>query len=519
MTDDLQHRARRHQQQQRDVDPTSPLASTEKDDSDDSRRHNSPEETQRFQQPETTKKKTKTKTKKMKLKYHLPKRIILLRHGESLGNVDENSYAHIPDWKIPLTRRGERQAVRAARELERLLTGESLFGYCSPYKRTMETWDIIEEYLTTRRDTTATKDDNHGTAPVTTTTASSRGGGGDNAPPAGVEVIGMRVEPRIAEQQFGNFRERGKCISFIFSSHCPVLHHPSHIISFVPIPYLLCSHPNNNKQQHKQQTTLTENPKKVRTAKSERRTFGRFFFRFPNGEAGLDVYNRVSSFLATLSRDIRQIDQLYSIRHDGIDDSQQLDEIRAVTRYPLDDTSLDDEKKDENDDENDGGGTKTFVDHDGVDDHPTTSTHIDAMKDMNILIVTHGLTLRLLLMRYFQLSVEEFENSYNSQNARLVIMDRFVDDSNEQREYYRLHDAAKEALNLKGDVSNEKPVYWRDTGGGDDDDDHDDGTVPPLSSSVVASVGGVGGNGGWGSAGTGRRGGLWSLPEDDDMEE
>jgi hypothetical protein len=151
-----------------------------------------------------------------------------------------------------------------------------------------------------------------------------------------------------------------------------------------------------------------ENPRKVRTAKAERRTFGRFFFRFPNGEAGLDVYNRASSFLATLARDIRQIDERYYLLHP----EQRQD--------------------------------------------PTTR---DAMANMNILVVTHGLTLRLILMRYFQLSVEEFENSYNSQNARLVTMDRCVDKHG--REYYRLHEAAKEALNFMGDVSNELPVYWR----------------------------------------------------------
>lgn len=157
-------------------------------------------------------------------------------------------------------------------------------------------------------------------------------------------------------------------------------------------------------------SSSSENPHKVRTAKAERRTYGRFFFRFPNGEAGLDVYNRASSFLATLSRDIRQIDERYSLLHH---------------------------------------------------DRPAG----DAMAAMNILVVTHGLTLRLILMRYFQLSVEEFENSYNSQNARLVVMDRMVDSAG--REYYRLHETAKEALNFMGDVSNEKPVYWRhDVAGG-----------------------------------------------------
>jgi broad specificity phosphatase PhoE len=113
----------------------------------------------------------------------LPKRIILLRHGESLGNVDDTAYANIPDWKIPLTRRGERQALHAAKDLSNLLTenGESIFCYCSPYKRAQETWQIMQEseYL---------KD---------------------------IPVVGTREEPRIAEQQFGNFQVN----SYIFENN------------------------------------------------------------------------------------------------------------------------------------------------------------------------------------------------------------------------------------------------------------------------------------------------------------
>lgn len=62
--------------------------------------------------------------------FRLPRRIILIRHGESLGNVDDTSYASIPDWKIPLTRRGERQAAHAGEDLHKLIKGESLFTYC-----------------------------------------------------------------------------------------------------------------------------------------------------------------------------------------------------------------------------------------------------------------------------------------------------------------------------------------------------------------------------------------------------
>ncbi len=42
---------------------------------------------------------------------------------------------------------------------------------------------------------------------------------------------------------------------------------------------------------------------------------------------------------------------------------------------------------------------------------------------MTICLVTHGLTLRLFLMRWFQYTVHEFERSYNPENGRVVILD------------------------------------------------------------------------------------------------
>jgi len=317
---------------------------------------------------------------RQKSKYLLPKRIILIRHGESLGNIDDTAYASIPDWKIPMTRRGERQALFAAKQLSDLLNGEALYAYCSPYKRAIDTWQIIEHHLENENSNSKKASDSSGCNHK-----------------SGVEIIGMREEPRVAEQQFGNF----------------------------------------------------QNPHKVRTAKAERRTFGRFFFRFPNGESGLDVYNRCSSFLATLSRDIKQIDQRYSY-------AQQNDVRRNES------------------DVGDNGNSNISSGNNN------NNNREDAMENMNILVVCHGLTLRLLLMRYFQLTVEEFENSYNSQNAKLVVMNRFVyddDDAHDDpgnrkyycthsetyqyREYYKLDDNAKEALNLLGEISNKNPVYNR----------------------------------------------------------
>jgi len=296
----------------------------------------------------------------------------IFRTGKFRSQEEENAKRYMPGKK-----------------LSELLEGETLFTYCSPYQRAIGTWEIIEDYLFKENESikkssqAVTSDGTDDSEDSSTSTTTKHG----------VEIIGTREEPRIAEQQFGNF----------------------------------------------------QNPHKVRTAKAERRTFGRFFFRFPNGESGLDVYSRCSSFLATLSRDIKQIDQRYSSLH------------RSNARNSIHDSS------NNNDNNNNmGNGDK------------------DAMENMNILVVCHGLTLRLLLMRYFQLTVEEFENSYNSQNAKLVIMDRFVYDDNDShvdpgnrkyhctfsdslqyREYYKLDDTAKEALNLLGDVSNKKPVYQR----------------------------------------------------------
>lgn len=38
--------------------------------------------------------------------------------------------------------------------------------------------------------------------------------------------------------------------------------------------------------------------------KAERLRFGRFFYRFPNGESGADVYDRITSFQNTMIRDV-----------------------------------------------------------------------------------------------------------------------------------------------------------------------------------------------------------------------
>ncbi|CAM9140839.1 unnamed protein product, partial [Ectocarpus fasciculatus] len=199
----------------------------------------------------------------------LPKRIILIRHCESEGNVDSERYCEEADWRIPLSELGKEQAIEVGHKLKAIVGDDPLYFYCSPYLRTKQTLALAMRSL------------------------------GDNP------IVGAREEPRITEQQFGNF----------------------------------------------------QNADEMQKFKENRGAFGRFYYRFPDGESGLDVYNRITSFIGTLFR-------LWS-----------------------------------------------------------RATH-DTHDNVNVVLITHGLTLRLFLMRWFRLTVQEFETSCNPHNGCIIVMDR-----------------------------------------------------------------------------------------------
>lgn len=81
------------------------------------------------------------------------KRIFLVRHGESMGNVDKNIHRTHADHAIPLSDRGHEQAVAAGKFLDTYLT-EMVDRidkpvrprlWTSPYLRTRQTADGIEK--------------------------------------------------------------------------------------------------------------------------------------------------------------------------------------------------------------------------------------------------------------------------------------------------------------------------------------------------------------------------------------
>ncbi len=81
-------------------------------------------------------------------------RILLVRHGESISNVDARIYADMSDHVIPLSEKGWTQAAKAGEFLRdyfgTLPRDESYSAvrmWTSPYRRTRETADAIESTL------------------------------------------------------------------------------------------------------------------------------------------------------------------------------------------------------------------------------------------------------------------------------------------------------------------------------------------------------------------------------------
>jgi len=197
-----------------------------------------------------------------------PKRIILVRHGESIANLDAKLYQSTPDNQIPLSDKGRRQALIAGKNLRMMIGTESVRFYVSPYARSRQTWEgIIEGGQWGNKDYTA------------------------------------REEPRLREQDWGNFQD----------------------------PVQMCK------------------------VDKERRQFGSFYYRMPNGESGADVWDRVTSVWDTMYRE--------------------------------------------------------FADR----------------TSQNYVLVTHGLTIRLFLMRYYQWTVEQFNELWNPRNCQFAVMELQAD--------------------------------------------------------------------------------------------
>jgi broad specificity phosphatase PhoE len=90
-----------------------------------------------------------------------PSKIIIIRHGISLGNVDPDAYVTMRDNEIPLIKDGIEQAKEVGSLLNDIVEKDVEFinAYVSPYKRTLQTMEYAfskfsfdKEYINIKHD-------------------------------------------------------------------------------------------------------------------------------------------------------------------------------------------------------------------------------------------------------------------------------------------------------------------------------------------------------------------------------
>eukprot|EP00931_Biecheleriopsis_adriatica_P117027 TRINITY_DN92592_c0_g1_i1.p1 TRINITY_DN92592_c0_g1~~TRINITY_DN92592_c0_g1_i1.p1 ORF type:complete len:304 (+),score=34.07 TRINITY_DN92592_c0_g1_i1:33-914(+) len=194
----------------------------------------------------------------------LPDRIILVRHGQSEGNVNKALFRTKGDNLMELTELGSMQSRAVGRRIKALVGDELVHFYVSPFQRTLQT---ARNILFTAFDMQ--------------------------------KVVDVSVDPRIREQEFGNLQ----------GDNFPEL-------------------------------------------REESRQIRRFWYRFPTGESGADVYDRTKQWWDSM-----------------------------LTRHVHEQT-----------------GAKSVV------------------------VVTHGLTMRLILMQLFHWSPTTFHTVWNPDNCAMLVL-------------------------------------------------------------------------------------------------
>lgn len=79
-----------------------------------------------------------------------PLRIFIVRHGQSVGNVNKEIYKTVPDYAVPLTFLGEQQAKETGQKIAAIIGQEQTVQfYVSPFWRTRQTFLGIAESFKT----------------------------------------------------------------------------------------------------------------------------------------------------------------------------------------------------------------------------------------------------------------------------------------------------------------------------------------------------------------------------------
>ncbi|ESL11329.1 phosphoglycerate mutase [Trypanosoma rangeli SC58] len=221
------------------------------------------------------------------------KRIIFVRSGKSLADVDIGAHVTTPDWRISIVPEGEEECYRAGRHVAEMVGDEPVYFYFSPYLRSRQSFKHMlrgyDEYRSEHK-------------------------------MDGNSIIGVREDVRLRDVDIGRYRSKDELLKHL----------------------------------------------------REREVYGRFYYRFPHGESGADVCDRVTSFLDAFRRE-----------------------------------------------------------------------RLDFAMDTNVVILTHGQTIRMFVKRWFHLTVDTFHLMKSPPTGSLSTLTRL-----HHRSCFRLDDRCVEVMNL-----------------------------------------------------------------------
>eukprot|EP00935_MAST-01C_sp_MAST-1C-sp1_P002553 g2553.t1 len=206
--------------------------------------------------------------------------LVMLRHGESEGNVDSEVYKEKPTHALELKDKGKEQAKGAAKLIREKFMGGHCQVYVSPYTRTKQTWKSVKSVLMESGGIDASKQPPEFVERMLKEEAEEE----DDAIAAAEEKLaekakkeGKEVSEKERQRAHRNARKttkKGKRVALLKTQY------EDDLIE-------------QNYGNLAGVATITD-------AETEKQTFGRYFYRYPNGERVADVVKRTENLMKQL---------------------------------------------------------------------------------------------------------------------------------------------------------------------------------------------------------------------------
>lgn len=176
------------------------------------------------------------------------KRVLFLRCGPHVAQGDKTSLLHMQDWRIPLLPEGRAASKEMGKNLSELIAHEPVYIYHSPYTRARE---VVEEVIKGLEEGSKAREHRERENEREGARVPPQKAGTAPPPRTSSQIIGIREDARLRGGDMGRYDHVEE-----------MLYHMSQCEKYGP-----------------------------------------FFYRFPHGESGADVCDRITSFLGSFQRE------------------------------------------------------------------------------------------------------------------------------------------------------------------------------------------------------------------------